>query len=441
MAPNLKDKLVNEQVSDETIIKKAKQMSTEPQPIVDFDAPSNFCHIEPAPPVAVFKLTSDYREDPNPNKVNLGVGAFRTEKGEPWVLPIVTKAEKAIVANTALNKEYLPIAGLPAFTDAVKKFVLGENSKCLLEDRVVGVQSISGTGALRLAADFLRKYHGDVPIYVSKPTWPNHMGVFKAAGFTDIRAYDYWDAKNLCLDYNGMMESFKSAPLKSVYIFHCCAHNPTGCDPTHEQWKDISKVIAERQGIPMFDTAYQGFASGDPDYDAWPLRWFAESGFEMFITSSFSKNFGLYNERIGQLTCITRNSKYNHAVKSQLEILVRTSYSNPPVHGALLVSTILNNPAFKEEWMQNLNVMSNRIKDMRLLLKSELERIGTPGKWDHIESQIGMFSYTGLKESQCDWLKNERSLYLMRSGRINMCAVTPSNVKYVASSIKESFEN
>ena len=416
---------------------KAKQMV---ETSIDTDSLSNFSRIKPAPPVAVFKLTADFKADTNPSKVNLGVGAFRTEHGEPWVLPIVTKAEKAIVNNTALNKEYLPIAGYEPFTSAVKTFVLGQDCKALLEDRVVACQSMSGTGALRLGAEFLKKYHLEgAPVYVSKPTWPNHLGIFKAAGHTDIRYYDYWDAENLCLNFDKMIECFQNAPLKSIFIFHACAHNPTGCDPTRDQWVRIAKVLADRQGFPIFDTAYQGFATGNPEEDAWPVRMFAESGFELFVTTSFSKNFGLYNERVGQLTVVTKDKQYNHAVKSQLEILIRTNYSNPPVHGALIVSTILNNPSFKEEWYTQLNIMSNRIKDMRQLLKSELEVIGTPGKWDHILTQIGMFSYTGLSEKQCDWLVTQRSVYLMKSGRINMCAITPDNVKYVANAIKESF--
>lgn len=433
----LQDKIEEAEACSGLKVKKAKQMV---ESLVDENAPSNFSRIEPAPPVAVFKLTADFKADQNPNKVNLGVGAFRTEQGQPWVLPVVTKAEKAIVNNTALNKEYLPIAGYEPFINAVKSFVLGSNSKPLLEDKVVACQTISGSGALRLGAEFLKKYHLEgAPIYVSKPTWPNHLGIFKQAGHTDIRYYDYWDSQNLTLNFDKMLESFKNAPLKSIFIFHCCAHNPTGCDPSKDQWVQIAKVLAERQGFPIFDTAYQGFATGNPDADAWPLRLFAESGFEMFICTSFSKNFGLYNERVGQLTVVTKDKQFNHAVKSQLEILIRTNYSNPPVHGALIVSTILNNPTLKEEWFTQLNIMSNRIKDMRQLLKSELEVIGTPGKWDHILSQIGMFSYTGLSEQQCDWLVANKSLYLMRSGRINMCAVTPDNVKYVAEAIKESF--
>lgn len=408
---------------------------------VDLDAPSRFSRIQPAPPIAVFKLTSDYKNDPNPDKINLGVGAFRTEDGQPWVLPAVKKAEQAIVNNAQLNKEYLPIAGFPSFVSAVKKFVLGPESKILLQDRAVGIQTLSGTGALRLGADFLRKYHGDKPVYVSKPTWPNHLGVFKAAGFTDIRYYDYWHAESKSLDFENLIGCFKNAPKNSIYLFHACAHNPTGCDPTQDQWRQIASVLAKNSGFPIFDTAYQGFASGNPDQDAWPLRLFAESGFEMFVTSSFSKNFGLYNERVGQLTVMTRDSQYNHAVRSQLEILARVSYSNPPSHGALIISTILNSPALKHEWHQNLKFMAHRIQDMRHLLKNELERIGTPGKWDHIITQIGMFSYTGLSEQQCTWLVNNRSVYLMKSGRINMCAVTKDNVEYLASSIKESFEH
>ena len=431
------------QNSEETL--KSLSQTKEESPVITLDAsaPASFAKVEPAAPVAVFKLTSDFKADENPKKVNLGVGAFRTEESKPWVLPVVRKAEKIIVDDLDLTKEYLPIAGLESYREAVKIFALGKESKVLKEGRAVGIQSVSGTSALRLAADFLKKYYGNgdgtTPVYVSKPTWPNHLGIFKAAGHTNIIPYEYWDADNLCLDFDKMIEAFKNAPKHSIFIFHCCAHNPTGCDPTKDQWIEIAKVVAENQGFPIFDTAYQGFATGDPEADAWPLRLFAEANFEMFVVSSFSKNFGLYNERIGQLTAITRNSDHNSAIKSQLEILVRTNYSNPPVHGALIVSTILNNPELKKEWLENLNYMSSRIRQMRSLLYNQLNKISTPGKWDHILTQIGMFSYTGLSAEQCDWLKENKSLYLMRSGRINMCAVTSSNVEYIAESIKESF--
>jgi len=411
---------------------------------LDKSAPSTFLRVDKAPTVAVFKLSSDCNADTNPKKVNLGVGAFRTEEGKPWVLPVVTEVERKIAIDTSLNKEYLPIAGLKSFRDQVMKFALGETHPVLLEGRAVGVQAISGTGALRLGADFLRKYHANfekTPVFVSSPTWPNHVGIFKTAGFTDIRTYRYWNAEDKNLDFDNMIKDFENAPMRSIMIFHCCAHNPTGCDPTRDQWLKIAKVLAEKQAFPIFDTAYQGFASGDPAADAWPLRLFAAAGFEMFVVSSFSKNFGLYNERVGQLTAVSKDKALLPAVQSQLEILIRTNYSNPPVHGALLVATILKSSEYQRQWLDQLNVMSNRILEMRQLLRNSLEQAGCPGKWSHITSQIGMFSYTGLSEKQCDWLKNERSLYLMKSGRINMCAITKKNVDYVAISIRESFEH
>ena len=296
---------------------------------LDKSAPSTFLRVDKAPPVAVFKLKSDCEVDTNPKKVNLGVGAFRTEEGKPWVLPVVTEVERKIAIDTSLNKEYLPIAGLKSFREQVMKFALGETHPVLLENRAVGVQAISGTGALRLGADFLRKYHANfekTPVFVSSPTWPNHVGIFKTAGFADIRTYRYWNAEDKNLDFDNMIKDFENAPLRSIIIFHCCAHNPTGCDPTRDQWLKIAKVLAEKQAFPIFDTAYQGFASGDPDADAWPLRLFAAAGFEMFVVSSFSKNFGLYSAFINKLCSADFNLVILGVIRPIVRILISEEF-------------------------------------------------------------------------------------------------------------------
>ncbi|KAB7494670.1 putative aspartate aminotransferase, cytoplasmic [Armadillidium nasatum] len=238
-----------------------------------------------------------------------------------------------------------------------------------------------------------------------------------------------------------MIEDLKNAPENSVIILHSCAHNPTGMDPTHEQWQKIADVVEEKKLFPLFDSAYQGFASGDLDNDAWAIRYFADRGFEMIITQSFAKNFGLYNERIGNLTVVVKDPAVIIPMRSQITLLVRGSYSNPPNHGARVVSRVLNDSALFEEWKVCIKTMSSRIKDMRAGLQQRLEKLGTPGTWDHITKQIGMFSYTGLSAAQAKYLAEKYHIYLLSSGRINMCGVNTNNIDYVASSIDDAVRN
>ncbi|XP_070541489.1 aspartate aminotransferase, cytoplasmic-like [Ptychodera flava] len=402
---------------------------------------SRFKDVDIAPPVAVFHLTARYKEDPHPQKVNLGVGAYRTDDGEPWVLPVVRTVESQMAADQSLNHEYLPIAGLKSFTDAATKLVLGESSPALLENRANGFQALSGTGALRLGAEFLKRFAVRDIVYSSNPTWPNHNGIFKDAHFSEIRSYRYWDANTKGLDFNGMIEDLNNAPENSVIILHSCAHNPTGVDPTQEQWKKIATVMEQKKLFPFFDAAYQGFASGDLEKDAWSIRYFVEQGFELFVSSSFSKNFGLYNERVGNLTVVTNDPECNARIKSQLEVIARPIWSNPPNHGARIVATTLNNPSFFTEWKDDIKVMANRVIAMREALKQKLKSLGTPGNWDHITDQIGMFSYTGLGPKQVEYLIKNYHLYIMKSGRINMCAITTKNVDYIAAAFHDAVSN
>nr|XP_026691266.1 aspartate aminotransferase, cytoplasmic-like [Ciona intestinalis] len=407
-------------------------------------SPSLFADVELAAPVVVFQLTADYNADNADKKINLGVGAYRTDEGEPWVLPVVRSVEAQMAIDPALNHEYLPILGLPSFRELATQLILGKDSRAILENRAGGVQSISGTGALRLAAEFLYRYYNkrekSTPVYVSSPTWGNQTAVFKNAGFTDMRTYRYWDAEDRCLDYKGMLEDMLNAPEYSIFIFHGCAHNPTGVDPTHEQWQGIAKACKERNIFPVLDCAYQGFASGDPDVDAYSARMFVDLGFEVLICQSFAKNFGLYNERVGNLTMVMHDAPTLSRCKSQVELIIRAMYSNPPHHGARVVASTLANPAFKQEWLDNLHTMSSRIKEMRQLLHSKLRAKGTPGNWDHIINQIGMFSFTGLNASQVQYLK-KRHIYLLSSGRINMCGLTTSNMEYFVDNVHDAVTN
>uniref|UniRef100_A0A8C5WH75 Aspartate aminotransferase n=1 Tax=Leptobrachium leishanense TaxID=445787 RepID=A0A8C5WH75_9ANUR len=368
---------------------------------------------------------------------------YRTDDSQPWVLPVVKKVEQKIANDGSLNHEYLPILGLPEFRSSSSRIALGDDSPAIKEARVGGVQSLGGTGALRIGAEFLRRWYNGTnntttPIYISAPSWENHNAVFIDAGFTDIRAYHYWDAANRGLDLQGLLQDLENAPEYSIFVLHACAHNPTGTDPTPDQWKKIAEVMKRRYLFPFFDSAYQGFASGDLDKDAWAVRYFVSQGFELFCAQSFSKNFGLYNERVGNLTVVGKDSDNVARVLSQMEKLVRTTWSNPPSQGARIVAITLNTPELFDEWRDNVRTMAQRVLLMRAELKSRLEALKTPGTWNHIVNQIGMFSYTGLNPKQVEYLIKEKHIYLMASGRINMCGLTTKNIDYVAQSIYEA---
>ncbi|XP_038599998.1 aspartate aminotransferase, cytoplasmic [Tachyglossus aculeatus] len=404
---------------------------------------SLFRHVPQAQPVLVFKLTADFREDADPRKVNLGVGAYRTDDCQPWVLPVVKKVEQKIAGDNTLNHEYLPILGLPEFRANASRIALGDDSPAIKEKRVGSVQCLGGTGALRIGAEFLGKWYNGTnntatPVYVSSPTWENHNGVFMAAGFKDIRTYRYWDAAKRGLNLQGLLEDMESAPEFSIFVLHACAHNPTGTDPTPDQWKLIADVMKRRFLFPFFDSAYQGFASGNLDKDAWSVRYFVSEGFEIFCSQSFSKNFGLYNERVGNLTVVGKDGDNVLRVLSQMEKIVRVTWSNPPSQGARIVATTLTNPELFAEWKGNVKTMADRILKMRSELRARLEALGTPGTWNHITEQIGMFSFTGLNPNQVEYMIKEKHIYLLPSGRINMCGLTTKNLDYVATSIHEA---
>ncbi|KAJ3615292.1 hypothetical protein NHX12_018860 [Muraenolepis orangiensis] len=407
---------------------------------------SIFSEVPQAPPVAVFKLSADFREDSHPQKVNLGVGAYRTDECQPWVLPVVKKVERLIVEDGSLNHEYLPILGLPEFRSASSKVALGDDSPAIKENRVGAVQALGGTGALRIGGEFLRRWYNGTnntatPIYVSAPTWENHNAVFADSGFKDIRPYHYWDAVKKGLDLSGFLDDLEKAPESSVFVLHACAHNPTGTDPSQDEWKQIAEVMKRRKLFVFFDSAYQGFASGSLDKDAWAIRYFVSEGFELFVAQSFSKNFGLYNERVGNLTIVAKDNENLTRILSQMEKIVRTTWSNPPSQGARIVSKTLNCPELFTEWKGNVKTMADRVLLMRDQLKAKLQVLGTAGTWDHITQQIGMFSFTGLNPKQVEYMIKEKHVYLMASGRINMCGLTSKNIDYVAQSIHDTVTN
>jgi len=392
-----------------------------------------FLGIEVAPPDPILGITLAFNADTHPNKVNLGVGAYRTDEGKPYVLNVVRKVEKQI-ANSDQNKEYLPIDGLPEFKSAAQKLLFHPESPALKEGRVASTQSISGTGALRIGAEFIQKFFKGAAVLISDPTWGNHPTIFNERG-VQVKSYRYFDPKTNGLDFDGMIADLEAAPKGSVVILHVCAHNPTGVDPTREQWHQIAKICKANNLFPFFDCAYQGYASGDLDNDAYSMRYFVSQGFQIFAAQSFAKNFGLYGERIGAFHAVCSSEQEAKAVLSQLKLIVRPMYSNPPLHGARLVSGVLNDKVLYDEWVQELKGMSHRILSMRQSLSDTLKEKKTPGDWSHILKQIGMFTYTGLTTNQVEQLITRFHIHMLKNGRISMAGLNSSNVKYVAQSI------
>ncbi|VDD92668.1 unnamed protein product [Enterobius vermicularis] len=402
---------------------------------------SLFAKVEAAPPIEVFHMNKMYQDEKSPTKVNLTVGAYRTEEGEPYVLPVVREAELKLANDSSQNHEYLPVLGYQPFIDAALELLLGKDSLVIKEGRVTGAQCLSGTGSIRAGADFLQRIVGLKTVYLTKPTWGNHKLIFTRANFTDILEFRYWDEVNRCVDIKGLLEDLEAAPERSVILLHGCAQNPTGIDPTHEQWQKIAEVMKRKKLFPFFDIAYQGFASGDPDSDAWAVRYFASQGFEMVVAQSFAKNFGLYNERIGNLAIIASDPAVLANVKSQMSLVIRSNWSNPPNHGAKVVHMILTTPEMRSQWFESIKIMSSRIRNMRAALREHLEKLGTPGKWDHITQQIGMFSYTGLNQRQVENMVKKHKIFLLKNGRINVCGLNTKNVEYVAKAMDESVRN
>ncbi|KAF2433630.1 aspartate aminotransferase [Tothia fuscella] len=391
----------------------------------------------------LFGLMAAYKADSFDRKVDLGIGAYRDNNAKPWVLPVVKKADNILRDDPDLNHEYLPIAGLPEFTKASQKLILGADSPAIAENRVISLQTISGTGAVHLGGLFLSKFYSktnpNATIYFSNPTWANHNQIFTNVHLP-IDTYPYFDAKTRGLNFDGMISALEGAPEKSIVLLHACAHNPTGVDPTQDQWKKIAEVMRKKSQFPFFDCAYQGFASGDLNKDAWAVRYFVEQGFELLIAQSYAKNFGLYGERAGCFHYVgpARNgSETAKRVASQLAILQRSEISNPPAYGARIASLCLNDVSLFAEWEANLRTMSGRIIDMRKALRGKLEELKTPGTWNHITEQIGMFSFTGLSEAQVAKLRSDAHIYMTKNGRVSMAGLNTNNVNYVAEAINK----
>lgn len=401
---------------------------------------SRFNNITMAPPDPILGISEAFRADSNEMKLNLGVGAYRTEELQPYVLNVVKKAE-TLMLERGENKEYLPIEGLAAFNKVTAELLFGADNTVIQQQRVATVQGLSGTGSLRLAAAFIERYFPGSKVLISSPTWGNHKNIFNDAR-VPWSEYCYYNPKTVGLDFDGMLSDIKAASEGSFVLLHGCAHNPTGIDPTPEQWERIADVIQEKNHIPFFDVAYQGFASGSLDKDASSVRMFSARGMELLVAQSYSKNLGLYAERIGAINITCSSSDAATRVKSQLKRLARPMYSNPPIHGAKIVANIVGNPELFGEWKEEMEMMAGRIKSVRQKLFDSMCAKDDSGKdWSFILKQIGMFSFTGLNIAQSENMINKWHVYMTKDGRISLAGLSSAKCEYLADAIIDSYHN
>ncbi len=382
---------------------------------------SFFLPVPQLPEDPIFGLQAEFNSDPRSQKINLSIGAYQNSEGKPQVFDVVRKAEQLIL-NQNLNKEYLGIEGQKDYIKMTLELILGKTTEDFF-----AVQTIGGTSALRLGAELLSK-HITKSIFISNPTWANHQNIFSQAGMA-IEQYPYYDLQGHRLDFEGMAAKIKLMPRGSAVLLHGCCHNPSGIDPTVEQWKVLSKLILEQHLFPFFDFAYQGFGVG-VEADAFPIRQFREDGHEMLVAYSYSKNFGLYGERAGLLAVITNEKQATERAASVIKNVIRSMYSNPPLHGARIISTVLKNPDLRAEWLTELETIRKRIQDTR-----ETFYQGLDGKFQFIQHQRGMFSFSGLNVDQVERLKKEYGIYLVKSGRINIAGLNEKNIGSVIDAI------
>ncbi|NCX25844.1 MAG: aspartate/tyrosine/aromatic aminotransferase [Burkholderiaceae bacterium] len=391
-----------------------------------------FSSVQLAPKDPIFGLTEAYTADQRPGKVNLGVGVYYTDEGKVPLLRAVLEAEKEVVAKEA-PRAYIPIEGPNPYNSAVQNLLFGKDSALIQAGRVVTAECLGGTGALRVGGDFVKRLEPNSPAAISSPSWENHRGIFEAAGYT-VLDYTYFDPKTRGVDFDGMVKSLESFPAKTLVILHACCHNPTGADLTKDQWKTIISICQQKQLIPFLDIAYQGFADGIEE-DGAAVRMFADSGMSFFVSSSFSKSFSLYGERVGALSIVTQSKEESARVLSQLKRVIRTNYSNPPTHGAAIVATVLNSPKLRQMWEDELAQMRDRIKSMRHGLKEKLAAAGISHDFSFIEAQRGMFSYSGLTADQVAKLQEQDAIYALSTGRICVAALNSKNIERVAQAI------
>ncbi len=395
-------------------------------------APSPLAAVDMAPKDPILGVTETYVADQNPKKVNLGVGVYTDDNGKVPLLECVRRAEEARVKSGA-PKSYLPIDGIAAYDKAVRELVFGTSSNALQENRVVTIQALGGTGGLKIGADFLKQISPGATVWISEPSWENHRALFEGAGFA-VREYPYYDPKTHGLNFEGMLGALKMLPAGAIAVLHSCCHNPTGVDLTRDQWKQVLEVVRARAIVPFLDLAYQGFAEG-ADADAYAPRLFAEATQPVFLSSSFSKSFSLYGERVGAFSLVAGSRDEAARALSHLKRIVRTNYSNPPTHGGDIVARVLTTPELRALWEQELGAMRDRIKAMRKALVDGIQKRVPGADFSFILQQRGMFSNSGLTREQVLRLRSEYSIYTIETGRICVAALTSKNIDYVADAI------
>lgn len=391
--------------------------------------------LQQAPPDPILGLTTAFNEDPNPKKINLGVGVYKDAAGNTPVFKAVKTAEERILQSET-TKSYLTIGGDADYALAVQHLLFGSDHEIVTSGRACTVQTPGGTGALRVAGDFIHQLFPNATLWLSDPTWANHPKVFAAAG-VPTSTYPYYDSDRNELDFEALIGALNQVPEGDIVLLHGCCHNPTGMDPTPEQWGEIADVVQARKFVPLVDFAYQGLGDG-LDSDGKGLHALAATGCEMFVASSFSKNFGLYRERIGALTLVAPNADAAKIAQSHVMITIRTNYSNPPAHGSAIVTTVLNDPELREQWDDEVREMRDRINGMRKKLVDTLERKGVKRDFSFIARQKGMFSFSGLTPDQVDALREKHSIYVVKTGgRINVAGIRDENIDYLCESIAD----
>ena len=396
-----------------------------------------FNSILPAPPDSILGLTDAWKHDPNPLKINLGVGVFKDDAGTTPILPSV-KAAEALILQSATTKSYMPIAGDAEYGACVQEMIFGSGHEVVSAGRARTAHTPGGTAALRVGADFLNKVVPGATVWMSSPTWANHKGVFGAAGFK-CADYPYYDAAGRGLDFVRMCELLETVPAGDVVLLHACCHNPSGVDLDAAQWGVVAEIAARRGWLPFLDFAYQGYGDGLADDRAGVLALAAVCP-EFVIASSFSKNFGLYQDRTGAFTLVAGSAGAAASAFSNVEIAIRVNYSNPPAHGGLIVRTILTNETLRRQWVAELDGMRNHIAAIRTRFVVALAEHGVPGDYSFIARQKGMFSFSGLSDAQVRFLRERKSIYIVGGGRINVAGITSRNIEYLCSSVREALE-
>ena len=393
---------------------------------------SIFSAVEMAPRDPILGLNEAFGADTRTTKVNLGVGVYFDESGKIPLLDAVKRAEKTRI-ESAPARGYQPIEGMPAYNQAVQQLLFGKDSSLLAEGRVVTIQALGGTGALKVGADYLRRLLPNAKVYISDPSWENHRALFEAAGFT-VESYPYYDASARGVNFQGMKDCLNALPAGSIIVLHACCHNPTGADLTESQWREVIDVMKARGLVGFLDMAYQGFADGITE-DALALNLLAASGLQFFVASSFSKSFSLYGERVGALSAVTASKDESSRVLSQIKRTIRTNYSNPPTHGGAVVAAVLSSPELRQVWETELAGMRSRIRTMRQSFVEKLKAKGVAQDFSFIIQQRGMFSYTGLSADQVARMQNEFGVYAVSTGRICVAAMNTRNLDYVVDAV------